>query len=299
MTKQFEYTPKNAKEIIIRKFAFDFPEDLDPVWVPNNPVRSHLTNGLSLTMPYIEPFIIKSTLRAIEFISEEELLEDIRGFNRQEAQHYQCHRRLNDLLKANGYPELGAVEQRISKSFERLSKRSLRTQLAYNAGFECMTNGFTHWFLTKRVELFKDASPHITSFWLMHMVEEAEHNTVAFDVYMAYSGKYLPRVIGVFHGTFHIWGWGIVGMLTALKKDKILLRPRTLLKILQELGSAVLNVGPFMFRALWPGYNPRQVCEPKWYDDWVAGHAAMGKDDPLPLVDTADPEMPVPFDKVA
>lgn len=133
----------------------------------------------------------------------------------------------------------------------------------------------------------------------MHMVEEAEHKTVAFDVYMTYSGRYLTRALGVFHGTFHTWGWGIVGMMVGLRKNGLLPKPRTMLNILKELGSAVWNVAPFMFRALLPGYNPRQEREPQWYEDWLIGHATLNKNDPLPLVDTTDPEMPVPFSKVA
>lgn len=299
MNKAFEYKPKDAKELVIRKFAFEFPDDLDPQWVPNNPVRSHLFNGLSLTMPYLEPYLIKSSQAAMEFIDHEELLEDIRGFAAQEARHYQCHRRLNNLLKANGYPELANVEQRLSNSFKNLSSKSLTTQLAYNAGFECMTNGFTHWLITKRRALFEGASPHVTSFWLMHMVEETEHKTVAFDLYMAYSGKYWPRVFGVFHGTLHLWGWGLVGMVTALKKDRSLWRAKTLLNVAKEVGSALLNVGPFIIRALFPAYDPRQENDPVWYADWVSGHALLESNDPLPLVDTSDPEMPVPFEKVA
>ncbi|MFT4562874.1 MAG: putative metal-dependent hydrolase [Gammaproteobacteria bacterium] len=299
MSKAYEYIPKDTKDIIIRKFAFEFPDDLKPVWIPGNPIRSHMFNGLSLTMPYLEPYLIKSTQAAMKLIDHEELLEDMRGFNGQEARHYQCHRRLNELLKANGYPELATVEQRLAESFERLASRRLRTQLAYNAGFECMTNGFTHWLITKRKTLFKEASPHVTSFWLMHMVEETEHKTVAFDAYMAFSGKYWRRVFGVFHGTCHLWGWGLVGMLTALKKDGLLWRPKTLFGLLKEVGSALYNVGPFVARALLPGYNPRQENDPEWYADWVSGHAALENDDLLPLVDTADPDMPVPFDKVA
>ena len=299
MKKPFKYIPKDAKEIVIRKFSFEFPPDLNPVWVPHNPVRSHLFNGLSLTMPYLEPYLINSTQSAMKFVDHEDLLADMRGFNGQEARHYQCHRRLNELLKANGYPELGEVEQRMAKSFERLSQMRLRTQLAYNAGFECMTNGFTHWLITKRHALFKNASPHVTSFWLMHMVEETEHKTVAFDVYMAYSGKYWPRAFGVLHGTFHLWGWGIVGMFTALRKDNLLKRPATWMRILKEIGAALYNVGPFMLRALVPGYNPRQEHDPAWYKEWISGHGTLEGDAPLPLVDTANPEMPVPFSKVA
>ena len=147
--------------------------------------------------------------------------------------------------------------------------------------------------------LFANAMPEITSFWLMHMVEETEHKTVAFDAYMAYSGAYLPRVIGVFHGTLHLWGWGVVGMLTALKKDRLLKKPKTIFRSIRELASAVFNVGPFLIRALLPNYDPRQEDDPQWYEDWVAGHAGLAPGEKLPLLDTSDPAMPVPFGKAA
>ena len=98
-----------------------------------------------------------------------------------------------------------------------------------------MTNGFTHWLITKRVKLFRGADPHVSSFWLMHMIEETEHKTVAFDTFMAFDGRYLPRFIGVWHGSWHVLWMGIKGMLLMLKKDGILYRPRTLLGIARQL----------------------------------------------------------------
>jgi predicted metal-dependent hydrolase len=291
----YKYEPKQVDEIVIRAFAFEFPDDLDPLWVPDNPVRSHLFNGLSLTMPYLEPYLIKSTQQATAFIDEPELLSDMRGFNGQEARHYQCHRRLNELLKSNGYPELGAVEDRMAKSFERLSKMSLRTQLAYNAGFESMTNGFTHWIINKRVKLFRNAGSEITSFWLMHMVEETEHKTVAFDAYMAYSGEYFPRAFGVFHGSFHLVGWALIGMWTALKKDKALHKPRDIVTFVREISSLLFNVGPYLLRALLPWHNPRCEEDPKWMRDWCDGHAKLPAGELIPLIDTTSADMPVPF----
>jgi hypothetical protein len=295
----YKYEPKQVDEIIVRAFAFDFPDDLDPHWIPGNPVRSHLFNGLSLTMPYLEPYLIKSTKIAMPFISEPELLADIRGFNGQEARHYQCHRRLNELLKANGYPELAGVEQRLAASFDRLSKMSLRTQLAFNAGFECMTNGFTHWLINRRIALFRDASPHVASFWLMHMVEETEHKTVAFDAYMAYSGQYLPRAIGVFHGSFHVLGYGLLGMFTALRKDKALRKLRNLAAVVREISSLIFHVGPYLLRALLPRHNPRCEDDPQWMKDWIAGHATLQAGELLPLVDTKSADMPVPFSRIS
>ncbi len=293
--RNYAYQPKKVDEIVIRPFAFDFPDDLDPKWVPGREVRSHLFNGLSLTMPYLEPFLVKTMREVSAQIDAPELLEDIRSFNGQEANHYKCHRRLNELLKRNGYPELAAVESRLAASYEKLLKRSMRTRLAYSAGFECMTNGFTNWLITKRSKLFAGASPHVSSFWLMHMVEETEHKTVAYDVYMAYSGQYLPRAFGVFHGSFHVVGFGIIGMLTALRKDGTLRRVSGLLEVAREVSSMLWNVGPYMLRALLPSHNPRNETDPTWMKEWLAGHARHPVDALLPLVDTDDPAMPVPF----
>jgi predicted metal-dependent hydrolase len=291
----YTHLPKDVDEIVVRDFAFNFPDDIDPVWIPGNPVRSHFFNGLSMTMPYLEPYLIRSILKAREYISDPELLEDMAGFNRQEANHYKCHRRYNELLKANGYPELEQLEKLMTEQYKRLESRSLRTQLAYTAGFESMTNGFTHWLITKRVALFAGASPHVSSFWLMHMIEETEHKTVAFDTYMAFSGQYLPRALGVLHGSGHLVGLGIRGMLRFLKKDKILYRPLTLLRVLKELFLFSVNVGPFCFRALLPGFNPRNERDPQWMKDWVKGYTTLPEDAIIPLLDTRDPEMPVPF----
>jgi predicted metal-dependent hydrolase len=299
LNRDYQYQAKQVEAITIRPFSFDFPDDLDPKWVPSNIVRSHFFNGVSLTMPYLEPFLVKTMREAAEHLSEPELLEDIRAFNGQEASHYKCHRRLNTLLKTNGYPEFEEVEARLDTAYKKLSTRSLRTKLAYSAGFECMTNGFTTWLINKRQQLFTGASPHIASFWLMHMIEETEHKTVAFDVYMAYSGQYWPRAIGVFHGSFHVLHYGIIGMFTALKKDGTLGELQCLTKIIRHFCSLLWNVGPFLFRALLPWHNPRGEADPEWMRQWVAGHAELSTDDRLPLVDTSDPEMPVPFTQQA
>ena len=291
----YRHLPKDSDELVIRPFAFEFPDNLDPVWIPGNPVRSHFFNGISVAIPYLEPFMIRAVLKAKDQVSDPELLEDIAGFHRQEANHYKCHRRYNDLLKTNGYPELEELENIITEQYARLETRSLRIQLAYSAGFESMANGVTHWLINKRVALFAGASPEVSSFWIMHMIEETEHKTVAFDAYMAYSGEYCPRVLGVLHGSSHIVSLGIRGMVRLLKKDKLLYRPSTWLSIAKELSVCIHNVGPFLFRAILPGFNPRKERDPQWMKDWVKGYAALPKDAAVPLLDTNNPEMPVPF----
>lgn len=290
----YRYEPKCVDEIVVRPFAFDFPDDLNPVWAPDNVSRSLLFNGMSLTMPYLEPFLVKTMREAMEHTDDPDLLQDMRGFMGQEACHYKCHRRLNELLKSNGYPELEKVEAKLERSYARLTTRSLRTRLAYSAGFECMTNGFTSWFINKRQQLFGRTSPYVASFWLMHMVEETEHKTVAFDAYMTVSGAFWPRFIGVFHGSFHVLGYSLVGMVEGLKKNRELTSAARLWETVSLLSSMIWNVGPFMVRALLPGHNPRRDEDPGWMRDWVSGYAALPEGALIPLIDTNHPDMPVP-----
>ena len=285
---------RTKKRIRPRPFSFDFPDDLNPRWVSGNLYRAHFFNGVSLTMPYLEPYLCKTNNEARAFIQNSDLLDDIRDFNSQEYCHHECHKRLNSLLRDNGYPEFEEVERKIQESYKRLSQKSLRTRLAYSAGFETMTQGFTKWMCGKRVEMFKDSCPHITSFWLMHMIEEAEHKTVAFDVYMADSGSYVHRALGVFHGSFHVLGYSFLGMLVALKKDKLLWTLKGQIGIVRMLGSLAWNVGPSLLKSLFPWHNPRDSADSKWYHEWVDAYPEVDPET-QPLVDTSHPEMPIPF----
>lgn len=280
--------------IPVRGFDFDFPEDLDPMWVPGNPFRAHFYNGVSLTMPYLEPFLCKTMREAQNLVDDPALLADMKGFIGQEAAHYRCHRRLNARLTENGHPQFAAIEARIAAAYVRLGQRSLRTRLAYSAGFECMTNGFTNWIIGERKALFANAQVDVTSFWLAHMAEECEHKTVAFDVYQKLYGNYWPRALGVLHGSAHVLGLGVIGMRSALKRDSTLSRWQRTLGTARQLLAVAVKVGPYLLRALAPGYDPRQESEPDWLDDWQRYHALQDDAGPMPVIDTASDAMAVP-----
>jgi predicted metal-dependent hydrolase len=287
-------TQHDVNIIPVRNFDFDFPENLDPMWVPNNPYRAHFLNGVSLTMPYLEPFLCKIMREALQHIDDEQLLKDMRGFIGQEAQHYRCHRRLNERLTKNGHPQFAKIEKKIADSYEHLGGRSMRTRLAYSAGFECMTTGFTNWLIEDRKSLFKNAQADVTSFWLAHMAEECEHKTVAFDVYESLYGAYWPRAIGVIHGSAHVMGLSCIGMFSALRRDSKDSLFRRTWGVLCQLSAIVVKVGPFLVRALGPNYNPRQESDPEWLGQWVSFNEEAGNQGLMPVIDTSSDEMGLP-----
>ena len=281
-----------------RKIPFEFPEDLDPQWIPGEPELVAMLNGASLTMPYLEPFLIRTMRAAVEQLDDHEIKEHGRAFNTQEQHHFQAHRRFNELLKRKRYPELEAVEDQMKASYARLSKRSLRTRMAYTAGFESMTLGVTKWLIEERVKLFAGADSRAVSFVLWHMVEETEHKRVAYDVYRALFKPTLmnglARMLGVFHGSFDVMRFAMRGYRVILKKEGLWRRWRSRARLAAWMWAFVSYVFPFLFRAALPGHDPRRERDPQWVTDWLEGYAKADPD-VAPLVDTNHPRMPVPF----
>ncbi len=281
----------------VRRIPFEFPDDLSPVWHPTEPEWAAMLNGASLTMPYLEPFLMRTMREAMEPITEPALKAAANAFIGQEGQHFRAHRRFNDLLKARRYPGLARIEETMAHAYERLMKRSLRTRLAYTAGFESMTMGLTRWLVEDRVRLFAGADARVVSFVLWHMVEETEHKCAAYDLYQARFGGsltgYLARMVGVFHGSLDVMRFSMQGYREMLKTDGRWWRLRSRVRLTLWLTRFALNVGPALLRAVLPGHDPRHERDPEWVRDWLRLYRV--DDSRVPMVDTQDPAMPVPF----
>lgn len=281
-----------------RRIPFEFPDDIEPVWNPGDPELTAMVNGGSLVMPYLEPFLIRTIREASALIRDDDLRGQAAGFNAQEGQHFRAHRRFNDLLKAARYPELAVVEDAMIRSYEELDKRSLRTRLAYTAGFESMTMGLTRWLVESRSRLFRGADSRVVSFVLWHMVEETEHKRVAYDVYQHIFGGglsgYGPRMIGVFHGSLDALRFSMRAYKQILKKDGRWYRLRSRMRLAMRITDFVVHVGPYLLRAALPGHNPRSEKDSPWVLEWLAGYARVSEGH-VPLLDTDNVLMPVPF----
>jgi predicted metal-dependent hydrolase len=297
-TKRSSMSEELIPALVTRKIPFEFPDDLEPLWIPSNPELSAMMNGGSLVMPYLEPFLIRTMREAINQIDDEDLRAEAAGFMSQEGQHYRAHRRFNDLLKEKRYPELEDVEEQMVESYSALSKRSLATRMAYTAGFEAMTLGVTKWIIEERVKLFTGSDSRVASFVLWHMVEETEHKRVAFDIYKALYPTgfkaYWIRMIGAFHGAIDVMKFSRRAYKVMLKKEGLWSQLKSRLRLASNITRFLTYVAPFMFRAAMPWHNPRSEKDPQWVTDWIAGYTSSDHE-VAPLIDTSDPIMPVPF----
>lgn len=284
--------PKEG-ELIVRKIPFEFPEDLNPIWHPHHE-WSQMVNGASVTMPYLEPFLVATLREAIAQIDDPRIKEEAEGFCSQETTHFKTHRRYNELLKANGYPALSDVEAKMRESFINLRKKSLSYRLAYACGFETMTLGLTKWLVSRRQKLFGGSDTRVASFILWHFVEEAEHKRVAFDVYQHIDGSYWTRLGGIFTGSLHVFWWSRKAAVAMLKTDGRWSSLGSRIRLWRRTGEFFFAILPSLLRSASPWHNPEDEKDPTWVRDWINGYA-LQTNDAIPLIDTSDPDMPVPF----
>ena len=195
-------------DITVRKVKFEFPDELDDVLPGDDLVRETYLVAFSLTMPYLEPYLIRTYRAVADEITDPELAADVREFIGQEAQHFQNHRRINEIIKGQLGPDtaakLQAVEDRLDADYRRFNaEKSRRFNLMYAEGFEAMTCAMA-------MTMFEEASSGARAgsdrfgawqqLWAWHAAEEIEHRTVAFGVYEHLEGNWAYRVAGSMQG---------------------------------------------------------------------------------------------------
>ena len=187
----------NDGEILVRKMAFDFPNDMPVVFIRDAPEDSFLNAALSLLLPYLEPYLIRTMKAARPHVSDERLAHDLDQFVGQEGQHYRQHMLFNQHFHRAGYEGLKDLELEVEADYRGFSAdRPLGFNLAYAEGFEALTSAMACAFTHQDTSAWH---PSALDLFQWHLIEELEHRCVAFDVYEHVVGRYLYRLrVGFF-----------------------------------------------------------------------------------------------------
>ncbi len=182
--------------IHVRKLTFDFSENFSVLPNPDDIRGSCELLGVSFTLPYLEPYLIRTMRIALKHVTDPRIAEDMRRFSAQEGNHYRSHALVNEMIRERLTPEtateIARIEQELKADYARFSKeKSLKFNLAYAEGFEAMTLAFTLAGMDRQPESFDPAWRDLLE-W--HGAEEIEHRTVAYDAYHHIYGSYAYRV---------------------------------------------------------------------------------------------------------
>ncbi len=257
-------------DITVRKirFSFEAPFDFD---VSDGELGEMLGPlALSMTMPYLEPYLIRTMKVAIKRISDPALAEDARRFSQQEGHHYRNHAVLNDRIRAQFDESVAAalrgIEADLEADYQRFTRtRSLRFNLAYAEGFEAMTCAAA--LAAAEHGAFESETLPGAEMWAWHMAEEIEHRTVAFDVYAHLVGSYPYRILA---GTWSQWHY--VSYIRRFAKCMANALGRTPKGPKTPLQRAALRN---YLRTWSPRYDPAKIELPAGVEELLARYSAM------------------------
>lgn len=212
-------------DIAVRKMPFEFPPDLDLVFVEDDPELSYTFVGTWFMLPYLEPYLMRTMHSALEIVQDPQQRDEMQRFIQQEGFHHRMHAKANEVIRARNprYAPLKDLETQMAEEFKSFSQtKPLEFNLAYAEGFECMTSAAS----SAQVELgiFEKPGNPLRELALWHVMEELEHRNVAFDAYKATGAGYFYRLRVGLWAQRHFMGWGMKLAKVMLEADKDILR---------------------------------------------------------------------------
>ena len=164
-----------------RDRAFGQTARADRWWNEGDPVATAIMNALSATFPEGEKFFIESVVKFKDGVSEP-LKSQVKAFVRQEAMHTREHIAFNNSIIEAGY-DLTGIEERSLARLAIARARHPLAQLAVTVAMEHFTAILAEDILTNPRRT-AGADPETAKLWKWHSIEEIEHKSVAFDVFM-------------------------------------------------------------------------------------------------------------------
>lgn len=252
----------------VRRVRFEFPDDLDPVWNPRFPEFSAAANGVSLLMPHVEPFVVRS-IRSVRDRLDPDLAERADEFVGQELEHHRQHRRFNDLVLER-IPGLAPLESRLARGYRWLSRRgSVRFNVAFAAGSETAAFSLARWSEAHLRELFDGADPVVRTLFLWHLAEEVEHKELAFDVHLAIGGGRLRYLVAALCSLAVLAVATIWASVLQLHAQGRLWSPTSWFRLTRWSLSLAFTMLPDVFVSAMPGHHPSQFVDPPVLRTWL------------------------------
>lgn len=255
-----------------RRIRLHYPDDVDPMWTPATPEFACAANAVSLMMPIIEPYFVRTIGQAADDLGEP-LRAETGHYLAQERAHHGQHQRFNRILISR-YPGLALVERALVRAYGGLERRaSPRLNLAVVAVSETMAYSAARWAETHRRELFDRADPVVSTLFLWHLAEEVEHKASAHEVNRAVAADHrwfrlrmLTAMVMALTLVMVFVGLGTTVMLAA---ERRLHHPLAWFRLGRWSIGFALELLTNLGASLLPGHHPDDFADPLWYEVWL------------------------------
>ena len=247
---------------------FDFGAGFDVVWHKRLPEFSAAANGVSLLMPYVEPYVVRS-IRLASGSLPEPLRAEAQLYVRQEGQHHAQHRRFNDLL-VDHVPALSWSESLMARVYGWLGNRpSMAFSVGFAAGFETVAYAAARWTADNYETVMPGADPEPARLFLWHLAEEVEHKSVAIDVFRAIGGRKRTYLSAMLLSAVLLAVFSLVNTTLILLKTKRFFHPVAHLRLFGWTISFLFELLPAMAVSIFPNHHPSDLADPTLFELWL------------------------------
>lgn len=267
-TQQASDIQVSPSEIVDRRVSFSYAEDFTAIWTPLAPEFSCAANSVSLLMPYIEPYFVKSVRRFVPEL-EGELVDSTQAYLKQEMQHHLAHRDFNDQM-ADHYRGVPRLERMMRNTINHLhTKRSPEFNLAFAASSETIAYSAARWAAERRTELFGQADPVAASMFLWHLGEEVEHKSAAFDVFKAVGVSKVRYVSAMILSMVLLMFFVATGTTLMLWHERRLFNPVAHVRLWRWAIPFAFEVLTNMVISTTGNHHPTDFADPSFYELWL------------------------------
>jgi predicted metal-dependent hydrolase len=185
-------------EFEARNRSFALREPLAGDWHGGHAFQTAFFNALSLSFPVGEKFFVDSVKHYLPRIEDSKLQRDAAVFVQQEYIHRREHQRYNEILaEVRGF-DLQKLESLYVREIERANEQPPIARLAATVVLEHITAMFAAGSM-RNPRWMDGAHPVMADLWQWHAIEETEHKSVAYDVFLAVGGdrKLLRQVMRI------------------------------------------------------------------------------------------------------
>jgi len=194
-------TPENVR-IEKRRSGLKFEETDDVIHWSNKSVAEQVfLDNFSCYLPLGERFFVDSVRYFEDRIKNKKLKEEVKSFIYQEAQHSLSHHNFNKVLFSKN--KLARISELYIQLLVLIARKvySKRFQLSITAAAEHFTAVISNWLLATADAFLSKNKSDVASMWVWHAIEEIEHKSVAFDVFIEVTPNkyyaYILRVMGM------------------------------------------------------------------------------------------------------
>ena len=165
---QQQSRPMQARE----KLDFQLDEHIPRFWNGGDPYKTRFFDAMSLTFPIGERYFISSVRAYRDQVTDPKLLQEVKDFTRQEAQHGIVHAQFNEMLEKQGL-NVGWTQRFLDNKFKwQLKVWPKSFNLAYTAAAEHLTAMMCTTFM-ERPDIIEGFDHRIRAMYAWHSIKRS------------------------------------------------------------------------------------------------------------------------------